>query len=99
MTMKTKLMIAGTGNIIDAVATYILTQYYGFIELNPFMALLLQYPIFAVVSKIVVVTSILLFIYHTKRTRYVDALATFAATIYGSLAIYYIVFFMCLFLR
>ena len=90
--MKTKLIIAFIGNIIDAVATFILTQYFGFVELNPIMAWLLQWPVFTVVSKIIVVTSMLLYIYHTKRDKYVNTLATFAALLYGSLGVYYIVF-------
>lgn len=96
--MKTKLIIAGIGNYIDAVATYILTQYYGFIELNPIMAWpLLRWPELIIVAKIIIVTSILLFAYYTKRQKYMNIFATFAALLYGSLGIYYIVFFVVLF--
>jgi hypothetical protein len=95
--MKTKLIIAGVGNIIDAVATSILTQYFGFFELNPIMAWLLQWPVFAMVSKVIIVTSILLFAYYTKRQQYMNIFATFAALLYGSMGIYYIVFFIILF--
>lgn len=94
--MKTKLTIAGIGNIIDAVATFILTQYFGFLEINPIMAWLLQWPILAVVSKVIVVTGILLFAYYTKRQQYMNIFATFAALLYGSMGIYYIVFFTVL---
>ena len=94
--MKATLIIAGIGNIIDAVATFILTQYFGFLEINPIMAWLLQWPVLAVVSKVIVVTCILLFAYYTKRQRYMDIFATFAALLYGSMGIYYIVFFTVL---
>lgn len=91
--MKTKLIIAGIGNYIDAVATYILTQYYGFVELNPIMNWCLQWPEVAIVSKVVIVTSLLLYVYNTKRSKYTNALATFAAILYGTMGIYYLVIF------
>lgn len=94
--MKTKLIVAYIGNIIDVVATLILTQYYGFIEINPFMAWLLQWPILAVVCKITAVTSILAFIYYTKRDKYTNLMANIAAIIYGGLGLYYIIIFIML---
>ena len=94
--MKTKLIIAYIGNIIDVVATLILTQYYGFIEINPFMAWLLQWPILAAVCKITAVTGILAFIYYTKRDKYTDLMASIAAGLYGGLGIYYIIIFIML---
>lgn len=97
MNMKTKLIIAGVGNFIDAIATFILTQRFSFMELNPIMAWLLQWPVFAMVSKVIVVTGILLFAYYTKRQQYMNIFATFAALLYGSMGIYYIVMFMMLF--
>lgn len=97
MNMKTKLIIAGVGNFIDAIATYILIKYFGAVELNPIMMWLLQWPEFAVVSKIVVVTSILLYAYNTKRQEYMNIFATFAALLYGALGTYYIVMFILLF--
>ena len=95
--MKTKLIIAGIGNFIDAIATYILTQFLGFTELNPIMNWCLQWPEVAVVSKVVVVTSLLLYAYSTKRQKYMNALATFAAVLYGGMGLYYIVIFAILF--
>lgn len=95
--MKTKLIIAGIGNIIDAVATFILTQYFGFVELNPVVGLLLQHPMFFVSIKIIVVNSILLYAYHTKNDKYVDTFATFTASLYGGIGMYYILWFLILF--
>lgn len=94
--MKTKLIIAYIGNIIDIVATLILTQHYGFVELNPVMAWLLQWPAIAAISKIIAVSSILLFIYYTKRDKYTDLMANIAAIIYGGLGLYYITIFIML---
>lgn len=95
--MKTKLYIAGAGNLIDAIATYILTQYYGAIELNPFMAWLLRYPEFAMILKVSIVTLILIYVYYSERTKYSNTLATFAAVLYGFMGLYYIVMFIVLF--
>lgn len=64
--IKIKLLIAGIGNFIDGIATFILTQFYGFQEINPFMPWLLQWPVLAVTMKIIVITSLLFFIYHKK---------------------------------
>jgi phosphoglycerol transferase MdoB-like AlkP superfamily enzyme len=92
--MKTKLVIAGVGNLIDIFATFILTQYFGVPELNPFMAWLLQWPVFAMVFKFIVVNSVLLYTWYSKRTKYSDMLATIAAWIYGGIGAYYIVNFI-----
>jgi hypothetical protein len=92
--MKTKLIIAGVGNLIDIFATYILTQYYGVPELNPFMAWLLQWPEFAMVFKFVVVSFVLLYTWYSEHTKYSDMLATIVAWIYGSIGAYYIVYFL-----
>ena len=96
--MKTKLIMAYIGNIIDAAATLILTQYFGFRELNPIMAWMLQWPVLATIFKITVVTCVLAFLYNTKRSKHTEAIATVAAMLYGSLAMYYIVIFIFLFI-
>ena len=62
MNMKTKLIIADIGNIIDAVATFILTQRFGFMEINPIIACLLQWPVAFAVVKIAVMTLLLLYL-------------------------------------
>ena len=87
--MKIKLAIAFVGNIIDAIATVILLQR-GFVELNPFMAWLLQWPMVAITCKVVAVTALLVYIWCKRGTKYVDELASFAAMLYGGLAVYYI---------
>lgn len=94
--MKTKLIIAFIGNIIDIVSTLILMRYYEFIEINPVMAWLLQWPVLAAACKIIAVTGILLFIYYTKRDKYTDLMANIAAMIYGGLGLYYIIIFIIL---
>lgn len=88
--MKIKLIVTWIGNLIDAVATIILTQRYGFLEINPFMAWFLKWPVLAMICKIVAITGVLIYIYHKRSTKYVDALASFAAALYGGLGVYYI---------
>lgn len=89
--MKTRLCIAGIGNLIDCIVTFIFTQYFGVPELNPFMAWLLQWPIFAMVFKMVVVTSVLVYAWRSEHNKYTEGLATFAAVLYGAVGLYYIV--------
>lgn len=96
MTIKSRFIIAGIGNFIDAIATFILTQFYGFLEVNPIMAWLLQYPLLTVFLKITVVSSVLVYAYRQEHNKYTSILATFAACLYGAIAIYYIVFFIIL---
>lgn len=98
MSKKAKLIIAGIGNVIDIVATLILINYFGLVEVNPIMAWLLQWPLLAMSVKFIGVNSILLFVNFTKRKKYMDGLATFAAIMYGSLGCYYLWFFISYFL-
>lgn len=94
MTIKSRFIIAGIGNLIDAIATYILTQYYGFMEANPVMARFLElHPLITVILKVIVVSTILFYAYRKEHNKYTSILATFAACLYGAIAIYYIVFF------
>ena len=94
MKVKTKLIIAGIGNFIDGISTFILTQFYGFQELNPLMLVLLQWPVLAITLKIIVVTSLLFYIYSKKDEKYINGLSTFAASFYGFMGIYYILIFL-----
>lgn len=96
MTIKSRFITAGIRNLIDAIATYILTQFYGFLEVNPIMAWLLQYPLLTVFLKITVASGVLIYAYRQEHNKYTSILATFAACLYGAIAIYYIVFFIIL---
>ena len=95
--MKTKLIIAWIGNLIDIFSTlYLLNNYSFFYELNPLMRWLLQWPILAVVCKLVVVGGILIYIYYKQNASYANSLANFAAVLYGGLGVYYILWFSIL---
>jgi hypothetical protein len=94
--MKTKLIIAYIGNIIDVVATLILTQYYGFVEINPFMAWMLQWPFLAMSFKMMIMTGIVQYIYCAKKDKYTEMMANIVMIMYGGLGLYYITIFMML---
>ena len=89
MKMKIKLIIAWIGNLIDAFATvYLLSNYSCFYEVNPFMAWLLQFPVLAVVCKLVVISVILAFLYYAERDKCTEAVAGFAAVWYGVIGVW-----------
>ena len=54
------------------------------------MRWLLQWPMLAVVCKLVVVGGILIYIYCKRNTKYANVMANFAAILYGGLGVYYI---------
>ena len=92
MKMKIKLIIAWIGNLIDAFATvYLLSNYSCFYEINPFMAWLLQFPILAIVCKLVVISVILAYLYYAERDKCTEAVAGFAAIWYGGIGAYYLI--------
>ena len=89
--MKTKLIIAWIGNLIDIFATlYLLNNYSYFYELNPLMRWLLQWPVLAIICKLVVVGGILIYIFCKLDAKYADIMANFAAILYGGLGVYYL---------
>lgn len=91
MSIKSKLIIAFLGNLIDTISTLIVVNYYGFIETNPVMAWLLQYPPAFIAVKILSVTGVLVFIWHTKTDKHANIMATVVATVFSCIAVYYLV--------
>jgi hypothetical protein len=90
--MKTRLTIAGIGNLIDTAATIYLTQK-GYTEANPVMAAMLDRPVLFAAVKIVTMTAVLLFLWHNREDRHAKPLATMVAVVYGAIAVYYGWFF------
>lgn len=89
--IKALLIIAGLGNLIDIIATLYLTGI-GFVELNPFMRWLLQYPIVYIIVKLGLMTGLLVWIWSHRKNKGALFVASIPALAYGSLAIYYIMF-------
>ena len=93
--MKTRLIIAGLGNLIDTLSTVYLHRL-GYVEANPVMALLLSHPLLFILVKMAVFTALLLWLWHRREDRHAKPLAALAAIVYGAIAVYYGLFFVCL---
>lgn len=94
--MKTRLSIAFIGNLVDTVSTIILHHKYGFVEGNPAMAWLLQYPWLFASVKMVVMTAVLFWLWCNKESKYAKIASWIAAAVYWAIAIYYGIFFAVL---
>lgn len=86
--MRTLLLIAGFGNLIDTIATVYLTSV-GYVEVNPFMAKLLEFPAVFVTVKMAVMTGLLVFLWRKRADRHAKPMAILAAVVYGLIAVYY----------
>lgn len=93
--MKTLLLIAYLGNLIDTAATLYLHSL-GFVEANPVMARLLCHPVAFAAVKIVAMTAVVWWIWRRRGDRKASAAAWIAAAVYGGVAIYYVLFFTLL---
>lgn len=91
--MKTRLIIAWIGNLIDMVATLHLSGL-GFREVNPIMRPLLAYPWLFALVKLSGMTAVLLFLWIRRDDRHALPLATYAAVVNGLVATYYFVIFV-----
>lgn len=90
--MRTRLIIAGIGNLIDLIATLHLADQ-GFYELNPIMRRLLPYPWLFALVKLAAMTAVQLFLWIRREDKHALPLATFTAAVYGMIAVYHIVVF------
>ena len=94
--MKTRLIATFAFNLIDIIATLVTTQN-GFVEVNPFMAVLLNEPNVFVFIKFTVVTALLLYLWANRQHRLARVASWGAFGMYGALAAYYAV--VCCVLR
>lgn len=90
--MRTLLFTAWLGNAIDMVSTLYLVNM-GFIEANPVMRRVLEYPAVFVLVKLGAMTALVFWLWHRRQDRHAIPLATFAAVVYGAIAVYYLWFF------
>lgn len=90
--MRTLLTIAFLGNLIDTAATLYLSSL-GYIEANPVMAWLLQWPAVFAGVKIGAMTAVVWWLWKRRGDRNATLAATVAAMVYGAVSVYYIVFF------
>lgn len=90
--IKALLLTAFLGNLIDTAATLYLSSL-GYIEANPVMAWLLQWPAVFAEVKIGAMTAAVWWLWKRRGDRYAALAATVAAVVYGAVSVYYIVFF------
>lgn len=90
--MRTRLTIAGIGNLIDTISTIYLYNL-GFTEANPIMAQLLNYPILFALVKLSTMTVILVWLWRERESKYARIAAVVSAVLYGLIALYYAWFF------
>ena len=90
--MKLLLLIAWLGNLIDTIATVYLTSL-GYVEANPIMAQLLNYPVIFVIVKIALMTGLCAYLWLKRLDKHAKPMAIVADVVYGSIAIYYAWFF------
>lgn len=93
--MKTPLLIAYLGNLIDMVSTLCLYGL-GYTELNPIMAPLLRFPAVFAVVKLFAMGCALHILWRNRAHQMAKVLAWVAAGVYGVISIYYGVFFTIL---
>ena len=86
--MKLLLLIAWLGNLIDTIATVYLTSI-GYVEANPIMAQLLNYPVIFVIVKLLLMTGLCAYLWLKRLDKHAKPLAIDAAIIYGLITAYY----------
>lgn len=86
--MTTLLIIAGLGNVIDTISTLCLNGL-GYTEVNPIMSWFLRMPWVFAVTKLGLITGLLIWLWHHRNDKHAKPLAIFAAAVYGSVAAYY----------
>lgn len=90
--MKTPLIIAAIGNLIDMVSTLYLSGR-GYTEANPIMAALLPHPVLFATVKIGAMTLVLVSLWKKREYKSARFTAWFAAVLYEMIAVYYLFVF------
>lgn len=94
--MKTRLTIAYIGNLIDIISTLYFTSI-GFVEINPIMVWLLQWPMLLITVKIVVMTAAVILFWYARNEICAVIASWIICLMYGSIALYYVWFFIQVF--
>lgn len=90
--MKALLIIAAIGNLIDLLSTLYLSGL-GYVEANPFMAVLLPHPALFALVKIGAMALALWILWKNRESGVAIMTAWFAAGLYGLISVYYAWFF------
>ena len=94
--MKTRLIIAWIGNLIDTVATLYLTIQFGGFELNPISAMLLQFPRLFIFVKLFSLTVAVIGIWIFRDRPFFKVASWILFIEYSAVALYYICIFLYL---
>ena len=86
--MKLLLLIAWLGNLIDTIATVYLTSL-GYVEANPIMAQLLNYPVVFVIVKLLLMTGLCAYLWLKRLDKHAMPLAIVASVVYGLITAFY----------
>ena len=86
--MKLLLLIAWLGNLIDTIATVYLTSL-GYVEANPIMAQLLNYPVIFVIVKLLLMTGLCAYLWLKRLDKHAMPMAIVASVVYGAITVYY----------
>ena len=92
--MTSYLFIIFVCNIIDVISTVYFTQTKNFIELNPFMGLLLERPLVVIVVKVALASIVLWRLWQCRQEKIAHIAAWIITTGYSAIAIYYILCFL-----
>lgn len=90
--MKLLLLIAWLGNLIDTIATVYLTSL-GYVEANPIMAQLLDYPLVFVIVKLLLMTGLCAYLWLKRLDKHAKPMAIVSDVVYGAITAYYAWFF------
>ena len=87
-----RLTLAIIGNLIDTVATLHLTNL-GYVEANPIMAWLLQWPLLFIAIKILAMTAVIILLWRDRHDKNTIIASWIASAVYGLIGIYYVFIF------
>lgn len=87
--MKSRLLIAWIGNLIDTASTVILCCGHCFVEVNPVMAWLLRCPALFVAVKLIAMTAVVIWLWRNRGDKKANIASWIAAAVYGALSVYY----------
>lgn len=91
--MKTRLIVAWLGNLIDLIATLYLVNDPVCVELNPISAFLLQFPPLFAAVKLIVPTVAVLLTWRFRERKLFQVASWALFVVYLFVAVYYACFF------
>ena len=87
--MKTRLIVAWLGNLIDTIATVYLTSYCDGMEINPISAVMLEKPFLFILVKVLMMTISAIFIWRFRDRPFFKVTSWMLFVEYLAVAIYY----------